>query len=536
MADQGHMTRDNRAAAPSSALRPPASRVMDRVLIAVFGALLLAPLVCQFAGFDLKGGAEDEKRQAAAFPKFALTGGGLRAFPRGFDAWFTDHFGLRRALIRLHSAVVYFGLGSSPVPKVIVGKEGWLYYNSIAGNDGSDSITDYRGTRPLTLAQLEGWRWTFQDEHDWCVANGIKFFLVLIPAKEAVYPEFTPDWMTRVSDRTALEQLTGYLREKAAFPWVDVSPALQEAKKRDRVFLLTDTHWSRFGAYAGWRAFLPMITNAFPAVTLPPDSDFTLSHEHFLGGDLTQIMSLRPVTREEYVMMKPGTPPRAKTEIAYGRELPDIVATTGDTRLPRAVVFRDSFTEDIMPFLSENFQRTAYSWARVGIEIGTIKRERPDLVIHIMADRMMRKGLRYPTRMRDHCCAQRFAAATHVMLAVESPRPVNRTALRRDGEAWVITAGKTAPRIELGPLAGDPSKLLPIVRLDITMPAQTDLHLVWRDSAGAEQDMRADLAAGRHEVFFPLTDPDIQGPLLLDPGHRPGDYILHAAEVRAIPR
>jgi hypothetical protein len=48
--------------------------------------------------------------------------------------------------------------------------------------------------------------------------------------------------------------------------------------------------------------------------------------------------------------------------------------------------------------------------------------------------------------------------------------------------------------------------------------------------------LRADVSGGRHELFFPLIEPDVRGPILLDIGHRAGDYVLHSAEVRAIAR
>ena len=102
----------------------PRSRTADLALIALFAAILVAPVLCQVAGLDIRGTPEDEKRVPRPFPKLAATAQGIREFPRGFDAWFTDHFGLRRLLIRTHSALLYFGLNSTPAPKVRVPRSG----------------------------------------------------------------------------------------------------------------------------------------------------------------------------------------------------------------------------------------------------------------------------------------------------------------------------------------------------------------------------------------------------------------------------
>ena len=59
-----------------------------------------------------------------------------------------------------------------------------------------------------------------------------------------------------------------------------------------------------------------------------------------------------------------------------------------DRRLPRAVVFRDSFATWLIPLLSENFSRVLYSW-QYTLDGDIVERELPDVVIQEMAEHIL---------------------------------------------------------------------------------------------------------------------------------------------------
>jgi hypothetical protein len=54
----------------------------------------------------------------------------------------------------------------------------------------------------------------------------------------------------------------------------------------------------------------------------------------------------------------------------------------------RAVVFHDSFMRALHPFLSEHFVRVVYDWRRQP-DVRLIETERPDVVIHEVAERFL---------------------------------------------------------------------------------------------------------------------------------------------------
>jgi alginate O-acetyltransferase complex protein AlgJ len=63
-----------------------------------------------------------------------------------------------------------------------------------------------------------------------------------------------------------------------------------------------------------------------------------------------------------------------------------VVTEHPDKRLPRAVVFRDSFASALIPFLSEHFSRAVYLWQN-DFDPDVIEQEHPDVVIQEIVSR-----------------------------------------------------------------------------------------------------------------------------------------------------
>ena len=66
----------------------------------------------------------------------------------------------------------------------------------------------------------------------------------------------------------------------------------------------------------------------------------------------------------------------------------DILYEHPDDRLPRAVMFRDSFATWLIPLFSENFSRILFSW-QYTFDHDLVERERPDIVIQEMVERAL---------------------------------------------------------------------------------------------------------------------------------------------------
>ena len=140
------------------------------------------------------------------------------------------------------------GLGVSPSPTVLIGKEGWWYYT----DDGA--LEDIVSADPMPESAMERWRRTLDGNRAWLAGRGIPYLFVMTPDKHAVYPEFLPDTV-RPAHGSRTNEVGGSPRARSQ---VDVlEPAARRCGREGAatgVYHRTDTHWNNRGALVGWLA------------------------------------------------------------------------------------------------------------------------------------------------------------------------------------------------------------------------------------------------------------------------------------------
>ena len=67
---------------------------------------------------------------------------------------------------------------------------------------------------------------------------------------------------------------------------------------------------------------------------------------------------------------------------------------------PRAVVFRDSFSNALIPYLSEHFERILYVWDR-DVDTQVVDIEQPDVVIQEIVGRFLSRRPRPPEEIQQ---------------------------------------------------------------------------------------------------------------------------------------
>jgi len=360
-------------------------RRADQILIGLFLACLWLPLAEQWLHLGPRV-AQTEKRRPAPFPALHASWTSLCSFPDRFAAYYGDHFGWRAALIRLHARLMYEGWGASPSRFVVLGRERWLYYAD------DSSLEDYRSARPFSGAELARWRAALERRRDWLAERGIRFMLVLACDKHVVYPEFMPAAIRRVHAEYRSDQLAGYLRTNSTLDVVYVRPALEAARRTERIYHRTDTHWNDLGAAVGYREIAGRLARWFPAVQPQPATAFDVRSRTTPGLDLAQMMGLEDIVTEEALSLLPRRPRRAQTVFP---ETPDRlfndglrIMETADPALPRMVMFRDSFASALVPLLAEHFSRSAFLW-QYEFDARTVEREKPDVVLLLITGRRL---------------------------------------------------------------------------------------------------------------------------------------------------
>jgi len=515
---------------------------MSFVLVASFLVMIWLPMVLMVIGKVNPDAASSEKRALGTFPTVEWNVNALRVFPSQVDAWLQDHFGMRNHLIHWHNLMAYFWFHVSPSPKVIVGKKGWLFYAGDPEGEDGDPIKDYRGIEPLSLEKLDYLRWMIQDQHEWLQDHGIHYLYALVPSKPELYPQFLPDGLTKVGPNPR-EQLLAYLEKKGTFSVLDTTPAIKRARTNGILFMKTDSHWNDYGSYVAYAEIMNALTNQFPAVAPYPESAYDFQVEIGPGRDLSEMLDLSSELRDEMLKMRPMQPRRADRKRLSDDSEPDIVTTISDENLPTAMIYRDSFSNRLLPYLAEHFRSAKFEWARKGTIMRNVETVNPDIVLQIMNDRALRVNLKYAGRMRQDLAEKRFVSSTNILMKIDAQtgfnliQPLCQVELNPDAEGLQIKATGKSPGLEI-PLNLDVTQYLPIVQLRIRAPRKTRMALYW-DHNGEYNDhyrLRASLQPGLNEIILPLYDMMMKEPLQLYIGKHAGDYVLESIEIRGLLR
>ncbi|MBS1819697.1 MAG: hypothetical protein JSU08_17320 [Acidobacteria bacterium] len=371
-------------------------RLLNQFIVAAFIAIIAAPPLANALGHD-GADQEAENRALATFPALSLHWGDVRAFLPGLDAWFADHFAFRSTLVKWYGITRYLWMGVSSSPSVGVGSRGWLFFVDDGG------IEDFTNASLLTEDALQNWRTTIVRAQRWCRARGIAYAFTILPDKGSIYPEFFPRTARRVTRLSRADQIFTAVSDTGAA--IDVRQALMDEKRKVRVFQKTDTHWNSRGAYIGYKTIIEALRLQVPAIPpAKPESEFTARTRHIRGMDLAGMMGLTRVLGEEdlrfeenqkrqYVVVEP------KGNIVEAGEARIVTEIPGST-LPRAVVFRDSFTSAMAPYFSEHFSRVVYIW-RNDFAWQEVEREHPDVVLQEIVARHVQWFIPSPELIPD---------------------------------------------------------------------------------------------------------------------------------------
>jgi len=363
--------------------REAGPRWCNALLVLLFLAVIALPLAANLAGQD-GADAVAENRELAPFPHLDANWASISTLGTRVGLWFDDHFGFRSWLVRWYGESRLFGLHVSPSTAVVKGHDGWFFY---ADDEG---MADYAAEHPLTASEIANWREAVVAARDWLHARGIGYVFVIAPDKHVIYPEEVPSAIRRVGRVSRMDQLFAALNA-AGVDTVDVRPALEAAKARERVYQQTDTHWNERGAFAAYQQIIEAVRRQVPAV--PPAwtrDQFASTSNVRLGMDLAGMMGLTRALSEVDLTLTPTRPRQARVieptgaaaTSAEGRLVTEIPGST----LPRAVIFRDSFFSAVVPFTSEHFSRAVYLWQN-DFDAEVVQREHPDIVIQEIVGR-----------------------------------------------------------------------------------------------------------------------------------------------------
>ncbi|OHD64071.1 MAG: hypothetical protein A2176_08645 [Spirochaetes bacterium RBG_13_51_14] len=341
----------------------------------------------------------NEKSALSQLPKLSWDRKSIIEFHSKFTKYFVDNFGFRNTLIRWNSLFKLKFLKVEQFPKVLVGREDWLYL--IKDDEGNNALDYYRAIRPFTDdRELAEWTRPLVDINRYLAKRGIVFMVVFAPMKPRIYPEFVPEYFKPVRKTTRLDQIMAYLKKNTTIDCIDLGGSILEGKKKYRVYFKHDVHWNSYGAFYGYRDIAEELVPFSPRLKPSTLEEYSVEAVVIPGGDLASMLGLKDRFTEDYYLFKPNAGFKArKVPILYPVKTSRFteVYEVADPTLPRAVVYHDSFFNFIKPFLAEHFSRMACFQSYSRVDLSLVGVEKPAVVIFEMVESFTQKSPVYVT-------------------------------------------------------------------------------------------------------------------------------------------
>jgi hypothetical protein len=307
--------------------------------------------------------------------------------PSQYNKYYNDHFPFRNEFRQLGNYIKYNLFGISPrLDFVQLGKDGWLFYSPKV------VVKMYQGVELYSIEQLEKIRTNLEQTAGELEAKGITYYLVIPPVKHQVYSEYLPKALELIGTTNKRKQLMEYLNENSSIKLIDPKSTLMDLKKSQVVYDKTDTHWNRIGAFSVYQLIINRIRVDYPQIEAPLQlSDFNVKKEINFNGDLVTLLDIQNTFSRESYIFQPKNQNNKKIlkvgEMMEG-EIDFVYYENEDKSKPRLLLYRDSYSEHLRPFISEHFSYTGVVWSR---HLGEqrINQEKPDIIIHEILDRFM---------------------------------------------------------------------------------------------------------------------------------------------------
>lgn len=303
------------------------------------------------------------------------------------------------------------GLSINP-PRVVIGKEGWLYL----GDAHDNNVSAHRfGEMPddVRMGQAMGQNLMAWDH--WLRRQGVKGFVLVIGSdKHHVYGHHLPDW-ARLERPPRVRSL---LASEARSLIADPTPELirQSANEAVHTYYRSDTHWNMWGAAISMASLRDTLEGqgVHLAWALPRTPAIERTGKR-IGGDLATFLRIQHSLTEQEphpVLINRETVRTVVRELDTQRELP--AGDFGQLQYPRHTIqtvtenasndrkvlwLRDSFGIAQSPLMSASFRETIQlHWGRALADEARlfsdlVRAHQPDLVVMTVVERVIPAAL-----------------------------------------------------------------------------------------------------------------------------------------------
>lgn len=322
-------------------------KVRQFLFILLYMGACTVPLFGMLLGYK---NINTEKRPLAKPPVLFSAEGFNDSFPEDAEAYLADHFAFKPQLVTADAVMKKTIFGESVSTQVIVGKDGWLFFEP--------TLKDYLKVFVLSDNEIYRIAKTLELQKEYLARRDVEFIFTVAPNKASIYPEYMPDRYLSVGKLNNFEKLCRQL-DAVSFTYLNLHRVLKSGD--EQLYHKLDSHWNNLGALAVYRAIIGEVEKGSPELSFPDYADATYTPQKIWEGDLSQMLYPALSEKDDQMVYNIEKNYSSARPIRSPEEL--LINTTSEAGTADLLMFRDSFANALLPFISNSFTSVTYSRA-----------------------------------------------------------------------------------------------------------------------------------------------------------------------------
>lgn len=289
-------------------------------------------------------------------------------FGKDFESWFNDRFFGRKVFIDINSNLNLFLNKKITSDTAMQGKDNWLFTKRWK------SVETFQNKYLMSEDDLKEVKRKLEGIQKWLAKQNTKFYVMLIPDKERVYPEYYPDGYEKINEIAKIEQVYDYVKKNTNIPIIYPYDALVKAKDEHLTYYKTGTHWNHRGAFIAYNELFKRIKQDFPSLPVLKESDFNIVKKveadvdiaSALGFDAYKTFPEEDLTYEVFSVKKPTTSV-VHTFVNKDKRIETFYYVNSDpSKNLKAVFYADSMFLRMNFYVAESFKQMQHIYVGYG--------------------------------------------------------------------------------------------------------------------------------------------------------------------------
>jgi len=173
---------------------------------------------------------------------------------------------------------------------------------------------------------------------------------------------------------------------------------LRQNKNDYLIYYKTDSHWNNLGAFYAYTEIMKSVGEDFPEIQPLKLNDYILEIDTVPGLVLAGMINKNDVYTDLELTLHPQFTPKAKYGVRKNYPIPEefyykdqyeMVRGIPGSKMPRAMIVRDSFTNYLIGHFAETFGNTLFIWDNWQYQLNKniIENDKPDIFLILLVER-----------------------------------------------------------------------------------------------------------------------------------------------------